>query len=563
MSERQGAFESAVNSDQRNLLIVAPPGCGKTELLAHRALRHVPDLDTGRQILAVTFSNKAKANLNARLIEVLGVERKRRFLVVRNFHGHSAEIIRCHGRTLGLPTEFELPHDRTQNDVVDVYLEGLAEREANEVRALINAQLGAAKRGPYDDAEVLDRLRRRGDQRSVLIEEHRQRTGLLFYDDLLRHGQRLLRVPEVARMYRSHFQSVMVDEFQDLSPQQLDLVLRSADRSRTIVGDPLQGIYSWTGARPVENERLLRRLSGEPQTLGTSYRSSPHVLALLGAISSELGGKSLEPAEPERWFEGGVAAGFTFKTGVDESEFVRATAAEIQRLEPDATIGVICRSGWRRKPVDATFASSETEATRWDLAVDDPNVVKQIHEAVGRLGASTRIEELRKHLIGVTDVADSATIAALHEALVEVEELVAESGSLGLALARIRAAEEASDTMPPGIHLLNAHLGKGQQFDWVFIPGFDEGNMPSFLAKRPAELLEELRVLLVMVSRARHGVIVTGARSLVSKAGRAYDVKPSRWAPLLREYITHTSSDDLLDHVRRMHGSPSDAPEAS
>jgi DNA helicase-2/ATP-dependent DNA helicase PcrA len=553
MTERQDAFQAAVNSDEPNLLVVAPPGCGKTELLAHRALRHVPDLDPGRQVLAVTFSNKAKANLNARLIEVLGLERKRRFIVVRNFHGHSAEIIRCHGRTLGLQTDFELPNDRTQNDVVDIYLEGLAEREAAEVRALINAELGAAKRGPYDDAEVLNRLRKRGDQRSVLVEEQRQRTGLLFYDDLLRHGQRLLRVPEVARVYRSHFQSVMVDEFQDLSPQQLDLVLRSADRSRTIVGDPLQGIYSWTGARPVENERLLRRVSGEPHTLGTSYRSSPNVLTLLGAVSSQLGGTALETAEPDRWFEGGVAAGFTFRTGADEAEFVRTTAAEIHRLAPDATIGVICRSGWRRKPVDAAFASSETEATRWDLAVDDPHVMRHIHEAMDRLGTTTKFEQLRAYLLGVTDVADSETIAVLYEALEEVEKLVAESGSLGGALARLRAAEDASETIPPGIHLLNAHLGKGQQFDWVFIPGFDEGNMPSFLAKRPAELIEELRILLVVISRARHGVIVTGARSLVSKAGRAYDVKPSRWVPLLRQYFTHSSSDDLMNHVRRMH----------
>ncbi|WIE83358.1 ATP-dependent helicase [Curtobacterium sp. MCPF17_021] len=553
MIKRNEAFERAVRCDRRNLLVIAPPGCGKTELLAHRAHRNVADLEAGRQILALTFSNKAKANLNGRLIEILGVERKRRFVVVHNFHGHSAEIIRCHGRTLGIPIDFDPPNDRTQDDVVDVYLEGLTEREANDVRARINGELGEAKRGPYSDAEVLERLRDGGDERSLLVEEHRQRSGQLFYDDLLRHAQRLLRVPQVARMYRTHFQTVMVDEFQDLSPQQLDLVLRSADCNRTIVGDPLQGIYSWAGARPVENERLLRRISGEPLTLGTSYRSSPNVLGLLGAVASEVGGRTLVPVDPEHWFEGGVAAGFMFGTGSDEAEFVRSASAEIQRLAPETTIGVICRSGWRRKPVDAAFASSDTPVTRWDLAIDDPAVVKRIHDAVARIGANASMEQLRTHLLESVNIADSETIADITEVLTQVDELVAESGSLGAALARLRAIEDATDAISPGIHLLNAHLGKGQQFDWVFVPGFDEGNMPSFLAQRPADLAEELRILLVVISRARHGVIVTGARSLISKARRPYDVKPSRWTTLLRGAMSHTSSDDVLEHVRRMY----------
>ncbi|MBA8992147.1 DNA helicase-2/ATP-dependent DNA helicase PcrA [Curtobacterium pusillum] len=553
MTTRRQAFDEAVETDQRNLLVIAAPGCGKTELLAHRALQQISLLAEGRQILALTFSNKAKTNLNGRLNDVLGVERKRRFVVVHNFHGHSAEIIRCHGRTLGIPVDFEMPTDRTQPDIVDAYLEGLTEREADGVRALINSQLGEAKRGPYSDDEVLARLRDTGDQRSVLVEEHRQRTGVLFYDDLLRHGQRLLRVPEIARLYQTHFQSVMVDEFQDLSPQQLDIVLRSSDRSRTVVGDPLQGIYSWTGARPAENERLLRRISGDPLSLGTSYRSSPNVLRILGAVSVELGGAPLAAADPENWFEGGTAAGFFFKTGADEASFVRTTAAEIHERAPEATIGVICRSGWRRKPVDSAFTRSDTPARRWDLATDDPEVISRIHDAVDRLGATPTLDQLRTHVLTNAESADSETFAALVEALDALDEMVAESGSLMAAVSRLRAAEDVAEGITPGIHLLNAHVGKGQQFDWVFIPGFDEGNMPSFLAKSASERAEELRVLLVVISRARHGVVITGAASLISKKGNPYSVAPSRWRPLVRGSMTHSTRAELVSHIRRMY----------
>ena len=86
-----------------SLLIVAPPGCGKTELLALRAHALIPRLLPGQKILALTFTNRAKANLSERLRRLLGTQRMRRYVTVRNFHGHAAEIVLAHGRTIGLP----------------------------------------------------------------------------------------------------------------------------------------------------------------------------------------------------------------------------------------------------------------------------------------------------------------------------------------------------------------------------------------------------------------------------------------------------------------------------
>jgi DNA helicase-2/ATP-dependent DNA helicase PcrA len=275
MSNSSETYPEREAPRQRNLLVVAPPGCGKTELLAHRAELLLDSLGPGQKILALTFSNKAKANLSSHLLKVLGAERKRRFVSVHNFHGHAADIVRSHGRTLGIGAYFEIPDKNTQADVIEPYTEGLSEDEAHELRRRIEDELRAVKQAPRDDAEVLERLQRGADERTVLIEEQRQSTGALFYDDLLRHAQRLLRVPDVARLYRAHYAAVLVDEFQDLCPQQLDIALRTCDTSRTFVGDPLQGIYSWTGARPVQVERVLRRVSGEPSGLALAYRSSP------------------------------------------------------------------------------------------------------------------------------------------------------------------------------------------------------------------------------------------------------------------------------------------------
>ena len=94
--------QAAATSKRRNTLIVAPPGCGKTEVLAYRAQHLISTLGPNQHILALTFTNRARANLFERVRQVLGVERTRRFVTVRNFHGHAAEIVLSHYRTIGL-----------------------------------------------------------------------------------------------------------------------------------------------------------------------------------------------------------------------------------------------------------------------------------------------------------------------------------------------------------------------------------------------------------------------------------------------------------------------------
>jgi DNA helicase-2/ATP-dependent DNA helicase PcrA len=99
-----------------------------------------------------------------------------------------------------------------------------------------------------------------------------------------------------------------------------------------------------------------------------------------------------------------------------------------------------------------------------------------------------------------------------------------------------------------GVHLLNAHTGKGQQFDWVFIPGLEDFHIPSGQAKTPSEKAEEERVLLVMLSRARHGLIVSRANQLISKAGRPYSTSQSQWWESIAESCV-MSKADLKAHI--------------
>ena len=513
--------EAAAASEQANLLVVAPPGCGKTELLALRAAELIPRLQPHQRILALTFTNRAKANLSSRLRQVLGRERFRRYVTVHNFHGHAAELVLAHGRTVGLPADkLKMPTTKTLRRALEAQ-----SRDQGLISAAADA-LASIKRSPLSDEEVLDALSSPAHALARQVELDRILTDQLHYEDLLRHAQRLLGIEEVANLYHKHFGAVLVDEFQDLSPQQLGIALASCATSRTFVGDPLQGIYSWAGADPVWVEGELRALCGDPVELTISYRSSPGVLTLLNGFSGHLGAAPLHAYDPVAWPDGGASSAMVLKTLAGEARFITELSGQIVRADPTASVAVIARSSWRRREIDKAFAvRNDIPFRRWDLAVEDPAVLDRLRTAMAALPRNVSFEDARDRVIATVDPSDVDTIEQIQDAF---EQLAAgATGSVRAALQQFRVRQDDAP-IEPGAHLLNAHTGKGQQFDWVFIPGLEERHLPDRRSSSGEALREEERVLLVMISRAKHGVVATTVRTLEGMYG-PYSSTPSRW----------------------------------
>ena len=82
----------------------------------------------------------------------------------------------------------------------------------------------------------------------------------------------------------------------------------------------------------------------------------------------------------------GITAGAKFSTGAEEAAYIEQASGRILDKQPSATIGIICRSAWRRKAIDAVFAASSLPNTRWDLAVDDARIIELLNGATTRLG---------------------------------------------------------------------------------------------------------------------------------------------------------------------------------
>lgn len=540
LSEEQLA---AAMSDKSHLLIVAPPGCGKTEVLAHRAAHQIGLLQPHQRVLALTFTKRARANLEERLSSVLGQARARRQIVVRNFHGFATQVVLAHGRTIGLRMDvLQMPKTSTMRRAMEAAGGG---KDIYDAKRLLDH----IKKEPLSDAEVLEAIEGRGRNEAALlalkVERARQEANQLHYNDLLRHAQRLLRIPAVARLYQAHFGAVLVDEFQDLSLQQLDVAVLSCNERRTFAGDPLQGIYSWAGAAPAEVERELRRMCGEPVRLHESYRSSPRVLETVNSISEKVEpGSGLVSAWPEEWPGGGCSAALVLQDQAEEAALAVRLATLIHDAFPDASIGIIARAGWRRESIDAAFAAqAEVPVRRWELAIDDPVTVALIQSTVASLPRGATVADARRAALDALDPADVDAKELVDDAFDILEQSGAKTARAAVKSVRTADPKQA---VGPGVHLLNAHTGKGQQFDWTLVVGVEEGHLPGKRNSQGDALTEEQRVLLVMLSRARHGLIVTRTRVRDGWHGPK-PVQESRWWPAIK--ARYSSEEEIQTHI--------------
>jgi DNA helicase-2/ATP-dependent DNA helicase PcrA len=518
-----------------NVLAVAPAGCGKTGALAERARAVLArgEVRPPHKILALSFSNKAKDNLARRVRSTVGSGWRQRIWIT-NFHGLAGRMIRAHGAVIGIDPAVIFPEEPWHREA----RQRLGINWANRNVETFERALTYAKAGCFDDTEVMRRLEEYGLDTAIEYESMLRVEGRLDYDDMLRHGSQLLTIDAVARLYRAHFGLTMVDEVQDLSVMQYEMVRAVGADTITYAGDPAQGIYTFAGADPAEVFRRIHALNPEVVEFDQSYRSAPAILRAVNALAAILGSTELLCATPERWSDEGHVISIERK---DRSEEAAALAVLIEELiaDPTVTVGVIGRMGSRSQQLKVAVHGRGIDFEDWALPTHVPSIVALLRthakvatfegaeglEALARLGDRCRED---------VDASDVETLNELAAALDALREMLDEGATLDEAIASCRPAAAPGEPVGPGVHVLTGHKGKGQEFDWVIVVGLEEGQVPAWQSKTDYEIAEELRVLHVMASRARYGLAITYARH----DGRYYTT-PSRWLELLREQATY------------------------
>ena len=323
------AQRQAVTAPAGATLVIAGAGSGKTRVLVHRAAWLI-DVEgvSPQSLLAVTFTNKAAAEMRGRIEGLLGTPVNH--LWIGTFHGLAHRLLRRHWREAGLPQNFQIIDSDDQIRLIKRLLKNLEIDDSRwvprEIQYFINGQKDEGLRPQHLDDE--------GDpQRRQLIalyqsyEEVCQRGGLVDFAELLLRAHELWRDnAELLAHYRRRFQHLLVDEFQDTNAIQYAWlrILAGRDGIPFAVGDDDQSIYRWRGARVEHIHQFQKDFPGTSVVkLEQNYRSTGTILKAANAVianNSSRMGKNL-------WTD-----------GVD-GEAIRIYSAYNEREEADFVIG--------------------------------------------------------------------------------------------------------------------------------------------------------------------------------------------------------------------------------
>ena len=318
-------------------LVLAGAGSGKTRVIVHKIARLLQSGLAPREIAAITFTNKAAAEMRERVKDIVG-PRAARELVVSTFHSLGVRLLRADGARLGLKAQFSI---LDADDVLGVLRDAggctdnaLARRWQWTISLWKNQGMdaAAAERAAKDDDElVAARVMRRYEERLSAYQA-------VDFDDLIGLPLKLLATDEEARTkWQAAFGHVLVDEYQDTNAVQYELLKTLVgERARfTAVGDDDQSIYGWRGATLENLKRLPQDFPAlKVIPLEQNYRSTGHILRAANAVIAA----NPKLYEKKLWSEFGDGEPVrVIECDGEEHEAERAVA-RIQALRSGATV---------------------------------------------------------------------------------------------------------------------------------------------------------------------------------------------------------------------------------
>jgi len=414
---------AAVTAPQGPTLVLAGAGSGKTRVLTHRVAWAVSAFGASpHNILAVTFTNKAAAEMRHRIEKLLAVPGGGMW--VGTFHGIAHRLLRLHHQLAGLPPGFQILDSEDQQRLIK--------------KVIRNEQLDETRYVPRDVQYYINKLKddgRRPNQAkpghdpiqqmlAKLYEKYEEicrRSGVVDFAELLLRAYELLRdQPQLLGHYRQRFTQVLIDEFQDTNAIQYawTQLIAGPEGSPFVVGDDDQSIYRWRGAK-VENLHQFTRdyPNAKIFRLEQNYRSTGNILGAANAlIANNTGrmGKNL-------WTEGGKGERIRLYAAYnerDEADFVTQRIAEWSRNGgARSEVAVLYRSNAQSRAFEESFLTAripyrvygglrfyERQEIKDALGYlrlisnrnDDPSFERVVNLPVRGIGARS-LEVLREH----------------------------------------------------------------------------------------------------------------------------------------------------------------------
>ncbi len=369
----------AVTHSGSPLLIIAGAGSGKTRVLTHR-IAHL--IATGRarpgEILAITFTNKAAAEMRERVTALVGPAGERMW--VSTFHSACVRILRREHEAAGLRSTFSIYDAADSTRLITLIVRELGIDPKRFTPKTFAHRISDLKNELVTPADYADRAITSNPLERHLVEVYRAyaarlaAANALDFDDLIMRTVQLLQArPAVAEMYRRRFRHVLVDEYQDTNHAQYVLVREliggpgtsGADSplpsgELTVVGDSDQSIYAFRGAT-IRNIEEFEKDYPTARTilLEQNYRSTQNILDAANAVIARNSGRR----EKRLFTESGAGAPITGYVADSEHDEARWISAEIDRLADEAgvrprDVAVFYRTNAQSRALEEAFLRS-------------------------------------------------------------------------------------------------------------------------------------------------------------------------------------------------------------
>ena len=339
LNDRQ---REAVTHAGSPLLILAGAGSGKTRVLTHR-IAYL--LATGRaragEILAITFTNKAAAEMRERAGALVGDDARRMW--VSTFHSACVRLLRYEHEAAGLSSSFTIYDAQDSQRLIQMVLKAQDVDIKRFTPKMVAARISDAKNeliGPARYAETAgkDPVSRIVADAYVEYDKRMRASNALDFDDLIMRTVDLLREnPLIAEHYHRRFRHILVDEYQDTNHAQYVLVRALvgdgsdgvAPAELTVVGDSDQSIYAFRGATIRNIEEFERDFTGARTILlEQNYRSTQNILSAANAVIARNTGRRAK----NLWTASGDGALITLDAADSEHDEARFVVGEIDRL---------------------------------------------------------------------------------------------------------------------------------------------------------------------------------------------------------------------------------------
>ncbi|MBX5481459.1 MAG: UvrD-helicase domain-containing protein [Myxococcaceae bacterium] len=356
----------AVETTEGPLLVLAGAGSGKTRVITHR-IAHLLELGVpAKAILAVTFTNKAAAEMKERVVHLAG--KKASGVLVCTFHAFGAEVLKEDIHRLGYPKKFAIADT---GDQLALVRRGMRERRIDDRAFDARKVLTAISRAKNANEIPQPKPEGQGDDYDLITAEifplyqlGLRAMGAVDFDDLIVLPAKLFREhPETRQKYTRRFRYLLVDEFQDTNVSQLELLRLLAGEKMNVcaVGDDDQCIYSWRGAE-VRNILHFDTFfpGGSEVRLEQNYRSRQVILDAANAVIAQ----NPERKPKRMWTDLAGGDRIVHVVAPNEEEEARFVAHEIGRLIhvegiPPDEIAVLYRTNGQAHPVEEALREKQ------------------------------------------------------------------------------------------------------------------------------------------------------------------------------------------------------------